>query len=227
MTKLITVTSVRPGVGKTTVAAILAEKLANKYVVCLIDNNQNNINIYSAAMSIENINLYSCLADKESCSRAIKESATELKKNMYFFSGSNEPLTEEQIQVLKELDIFNYIILDSGVEISGELSDKNIIVVNQNTVEYNAAAFKRVTGSNNLIVINRYTENSEFKRKQDLKLYFCSEIIDFANGFELALPESNETEIKKIIEKITGEKSDNKVKVKWRELAWKTKSTKK
>lgn len=215
MTKLITVTG-RPGAGKTTVAAILAEKLAFKHTVCLIDNNRNNINIYSAVSSVDNINLYACLSDKESCRRAIKESATELKKNMYFFSGGSEQLTEEQMQILKELDIYDYIILDSGVEISVELSDKNIIVVNQNTVEYNAVAFKRVTGTNNLIVINRYTENSEFKRKQDFKLYFCSEIIDFVNGFELVLPESNETEIKIIIETITGEKSDNKVKIKFK-----------
>lgn len=217
MTKLITITG-RSGAGKTTVAAILAEKIALNHTVCLIDNNQNNINIYSAASSLENINLYSCLADKDSCHRAIKESATELKKNMYFFSGGHEPLTEEQLQILKEQGIFDYIIIDSGVDVNNELFNKNIIVVNQNTIEYNAAAFKMVTDSNNLIVINRYTENSEFKRKQDFKLYFCPEVIDFANGFELALPEENEKEIKKIIEKITGQKSGdtNNVKPKFR-----------
>ncbi len=215
MTKLITVTG-RSGAGKTTVAAILSEKLAEKHVVCLIDNNRNNINIYAAASSIENINIYSCLADKESCSRAIKESAAELKKNMYFFSGGHEPLAEEQIQILKELDIFNYIILDSGVEISSKLLDFNIIVVNQNTVEYNHAAYLRITGSGKLIVINRYAENSEFKRNKDFKLFFCAEIIDFANGFELVLPEENEKEIKRIIEKITGEKSEVKTKPKFK-----------
>lgn len=211
---MITVTG-RSGAGKTTVAAILAEKLAEKHDVCLIDNNRNNINIYSTASSVDNINLYACLVDKESCQRAIKESATKLKKNLYYFSGGHELLTEEQIRILKDQDIFEYIIMDAGVEISNKLSNNNIIVVNQNVVEYNAA-FKRVNDTNNLIVINRYTENSEFKRKQDLKLYFCSEIIDFANGFELALPEENEKEIKKLIEKITGEKKDNKVKARLR-----------
>lgn len=208
MTKLITITG-RPGAGKTTIAAILAEKIALNQTVCLIDNNQNNINIYSAESSLENINLYSCLEDKDSCHRAIKDSATELKKNMYFFSGGHEPLTEDQLQFLKEHDIFDYIIIDSGVDVNNELFNKNIIVVNQNTFEYSAAAFKIVTGSNNIIIINRYTENSEFKRKQDFKLYFCPEIIDFANGFELALPEENEKEIKKIIEEITNQKSDD------------------
>ncbi len=212
MTKLITVTSIRSGAGKTTFAAILAEKLAKKYTVCLIDNNHNNINIYSSLSTIESINLYSCLADKESCRRAIKESASELKKNLYFFSGGHELLSGEQIQILRGLDIFEYVILDFGVELSGEIADLNIIVVNQNTVEYNAAMYKKVKGSNNVIVINRYSENSEFKVKIDFKLYYCPEIINFANGFELALPEENDKEIKKLIEKITGEKTNNKVK---------------
>lgn len=217
MTKLITITG-RPGAGKTTVAAILAEKIALNQTVCLIDNNQNNINIYSAASPLENINLYSCLEDKDSCHRAIKESATELKKNMYFFSGGHEPLTEEQLQILKGLGIFDYIIIDSGVDVNNELFNKNIIVVNQNTIEYNAAAFKIITDTNNLIIINRYTENSEFKGKQDFKLYFCPEIIDFSNGFELALPEENEKEIKRIIKEITDQKSGdtNNAKLKFR-----------
>lgn len=222
MTKLITVTG-RPGAGKTTVAAILAEKLAFKHTVCLIDNNRNNINIYSAVSSVDNINLYACLSDKESCRRAIKESATELKRNMYFFSGSHEMLTEEQIQILREQDIFEYLILDSRTEIDKDLYDFNISVVNPNRFEYETAA----EIDKNIVLINRY-ENSEFKvSKRDFKLYFCPEIINFANGYEIHLPEINETEIKKIIERITGEKSDNKVKVKWRELAWKTKNTKK
>jgi deoxyadenosine/deoxycytidine kinase len=215
MTKLITVTG-RPGAGKTTVAAILAEKLSEKHTVCLIDNNKDNINIYDAASSIESINLYFCLADKESCRRAIKESATELKKNLYFFSGSNELLTEDEIQILKEQDIFDYIIMDSMVEVSDDISDINVIVVNQNTLEFNAAAYHRITGSNKIIVINRYAENSEFKMKQDFKLFFCPEIIDFANGFELVLPESNVKEIEKMIERITGDKAVVKAKKKFK-----------
>lgn len=207
MTKIITITG-RAGAGKTTVAAILAEKLSERYTVCLIDNNSNNynnINIYSAVTSIENINLYSCLADKESCSRAIKESATELKKNLYFFSGSHEVLEEERIQMLKELDIFDYIIIDSGVN-KTEYIDSNVIVVNQNSFEYNLTISKYIKSSNSLIVVNRYAEDAEFKVKNDFKLYFCPEIVDFANGYELRLPEKNIAEVKKIIEAITGEK---------------------
>jgi len=218
MTKLITVTG-REGAGKTTVAAILAEKLSETNTVCLIDNNRNNINIYAASSSIENINLYSCLADKESCKRAIKESATELKKNLFFFSGGNELLTEEQIQMLKELDIFEVIIIDSGAT-KMECSDNNIIVVNQNSVEYNTVINEHITVSNNLIassnliVMNRYTEDAEFKVKKDFKLYFCPEIIDFASGYELRLPEMNVAEVVKIIEAITGKKTERKIKKK-------------
>jgi len=218
MTKMITVTG-RSGAGKTTVAAILAEKLAEKHVVCLIDNNRNNINIYSTVSSVDNINLYACLVDKESCCQAIKESATELKRNLYFFSGGHELLAEEEIQILKEHGIFEYIILDSIAEISDELSDFNISVVNTNVFEYKTATEKLITAekiSKCLIIINRYTENTEFKvNKQDFKLYFCPEITDFANGFELILPEESKKEIERIIEKITGDKSEVKNKKKF------------
>ncbi len=213
MTKVITVTSIRSGAGKTTVAALMAEKLAEKYTVCLIDNNQNNINIYSAVSTIENINLYICLADKESCRRAIKESAVELKKNLYFFLGSRELLTKKEINILKERDIFEYIIIDSESDIRYELFDYSVTVVNPNNSEYmivSQSEYKSEGASNDIIIINRYTDNSEFKvKKQDFKLYFCAEIINFANGYELVLPEKNQTEIDKIIKEITGEESPN------------------
>ncbi len=218
MTKLITVTG-RKGAGKTTVAAILAEKLSEKHTVCLIDNNQNNINIYTAATSIENINLYSCLTDKESCKRAIKESATEIKRNLCFFSGGHELLTEEKFQMLKELEIFDYIIIDSGAA-KMKYPDNNIIVVNQSSAEYNTVINEYLTvatnlmSSTNLIVVNRYTEDAEFKVKKDFKLYFCPEIVDFASGYELRLPDMNVAEVDKIIEAITGKKTERKVKKK-------------
>lgn len=208
MTKLITVTSIRPGAGKTTVAAILAEKLAEKYTVCLIDNNQNNINIYSAISTTENINLYSCLIDKESCRKAIKECAAQLKKNLYFFSGGNELLTQEEIQVLKERDIFEYIIIDTEIYIGGkELADCSITVINPNKYEYEAAVNTAI--EKDLIVINRYAETELKVRNSDFKLYFCPELINFANAYELKLPKNNEFEVNKLIEKITGEKLEN------------------
>jgi CO dehydrogenase nickel-insertion accessory protein CooC1 len=227
MTKLITVTG-RFGVGKTTVAAILAEKLAEKYTVsvCLINNNKDNINIYKDASTVDDINLYACIADKESCSRAIKESATKIKKNMFFFSGGYEPLTEEQIQILKELDIFDYIILDSEYEIDNSPPDFIITVVNQNVYEYETATKKMnlVTSVRfidetfkSIIIINRYSGDTEFKVNSNyFKLYFCPEIINFANGYELNLPEENKKEIKRLIEKITGEKSEGKTKPRFR-----------
>lgn len=219
MTKIITVTSIRHGSGKTTVAAILAEKLAEKYTVCLIDNNKNNINIYSSESTIENINLYSCLSDKESCRIAIKESATKLKKNLYFFSGSNAILTEKEIQILKNQDIFEYIILDSGAEIDGHLSNFIITVVNPNITECKIANEKLIAAKEIckcMIIINRY-EDSEFKANgHHFKLFFCPELISFANGYELHLPENNEIEIKKVLEKITGEKLELKTKGKFK-----------
>jgi len=212
-TKIIRITG-RAGAGKTTVAAILAEKLSKNHTVCLIDNNRSNISIYSAVAPTANINLYSCLADKESCSRAIKESAAELKKNMYFFSGGNELLTEEEIQILKEQDIFEYIIFDSEFEIYSELFDINIYVVNQNKYEYESAI--NATTEKDLIVINRYAEAELKVRKNDFKLYFCPEIINFTSGYELRLSEIDEKEVGKIIKRIAGDKPDNKVKRKFR-----------
>lgn len=226
MTKLITIKSIRHGAGKTTVAAILAEKLAEKYSVCLIDNNRNNINIYSGESTIENINLYSCLTNKESCRKAIKESATKLKKNLYFFSGNIELLTEEEIKILKDQDIFDYIISDTEVEIDNSFSDYIITVVNQNIYEYETATEKMnlVTSIRfidetfeSIIIINRYSGDSEFKvNSNDFKLFFCPEIINFTNGYELNLPEDNEKEMKKVLEKITGEKLDIKTKGKFK-----------
>lgn len=226
MTKLITVTSIRHGAGKTTVASILAERLAEKYSVCLIDNNTDNINVYSEVSSIESIHLYTCLADMKSCCRAIKESAAVLKKNLYFFSGGNSLLTEKEIQILKEQDIFDYIIFDSGVEISDELPDFIITVVNPNVFEYEIATKDismrtgiRFIGETfeSMIIINRYTENTEFKvNAKDFKLYFCPEIINFVNGYKLNLSEVNEKEIKKLIDRITGEKSENMIKNKFK-----------
>ncbi len=158
--------------------------------------------------------MYACLDDKDSCRRAIKESAAELKKNMYFFSGGNQPLTEEEITIMKEQEIFEYIILDSGDKISNELSDFDITVVNPNKLEYEMAA----AYGENIIIVNRYAENIEFKvNKQDFKLFFCPELINIANGYELILPEENEREIQKLIEKITGERLKNgKIKQKFR-----------
>jgi fructose-1-phosphate kinase PfkB-like protein len=198
MTKLITVTG-RAGAGKTTVAAILAEKLSENHTICLIDNNRSNINIYSAISPITNINLYSCLADKESCSRAIKESAAELKKNMYFFSGGNELLTEEEIQILKEHDIFEYIVLDTEIAISNELLNYNIAVINPNKYEYENAI--KSNTEKNIIIVNRYVETELKVRKNDFKLYFCPEIINFTSGYELRLPEIDEKEVGKIIDR--------------------------
>lgn len=212
MTKIITITG-RTGAGKTTVSAILAEKLSENHTVCLIDNNRNNINIYSAISPIENIKLYSCLANKESCRRAIKESAAELKNNLYFFSGGNELLTKEEIQILKEQDIFEYIIFDAEKDISKEQSDCSITVINPNKYEYEAAA--DTTTEKDLIVINRYAETELKVRKSDFKLCFCPEIINFGNGFELRLPEANEKEVIKVIERITGEKSGHNIKKKF------------
>lgn len=228
MTKLITVTSIRPGTGKTTVSAILAEKLSEKYTVCLVDNNKDNINIYPELSTTDSIRLYSCLDENQSCDRAIKDSATVPKNNLFFFSGRSSLLTEEEIKILKEKDIFDYIILDSKYEIDTSLPDFIITVVNQNVYEYETTTEKMnlVTSIRfmdekfeSMIIINKYIENAEFKVKlKDFKLYFCPEIINFSNGYELALPLSNEIEIKKIIEKITGEKSGytNDVKPKFR-----------
>lgn len=52
MTKLITVTSIRAGTGKTTIASILAEKLCKVGTVLIIDNNKSNINIYNIKTSL-------------------------------------------------------------------------------------------------------------------------------------------------------------------------------
>lgn len=225
MTKLITVSG-RSGVGKTTISAILAEKLSEKYTICLVDNNKNNINIYHELSTIDSIRLYNCLDDNESCHRAIKDSAAIPKNNLFFFSGSSSLLTEEEIKILKEKDIFDYIILDSKYEIDGLLLDYNITVINPNMSEYETVTKEkesvmgiRFIGETfkYMIVINRYSENTEFKiNAKDFKLFFCPEIINFTNGYKLKLPEVNEKEVERIIEVITGEKYEKSVKSKFR-----------
>ncbi|MBP1926735.1 cellulose biosynthesis protein BcsQ [Sedimentibacter acidaminivorans] len=208
MTKLITITSIRAGTGRTTVAAILAEKLSKQGTVLIIDNNKSNINIYDVKVSsIENIKLYLCLENKESCKNAIKESATEIKNNIFFFSGSQELLTEKELKFLKEQDNFDYIILDTMEQIPS-IADTCITVINPNIHEYHKyiEAKKDEELSKSNILINKYTDEIEFKTSiEDFKLYFCSEIINFTNSYELNLQEDNDNEISKLIEKITGE----------------------
>ncbi len=226
MTQLILVTSKRSGAGKTTVATILAEKLSEKYTVCLVDNNKNNINIYPALSTTDSIRLYNCIDDVESCHRAIKDSAVVPKNNLFFFSGGSSLLTEEEIKILKEKNTFDYIILDSKYEIDGQLLDYNITVINPNMFEYEIVTKEkesvmgiRFIGETfeYIIVINRYSENTEFKvNAKDFKLFFCPEIINFTNGYELNLPEVNEKEVERIIEVITGEKTEKKVKPKFK-----------
>jgi len=210
MTKLITVTSIRAGTGKTTVASILAEKLSERYSVCVVDNNRSNVNIFSSnASSIENIKLYMCLDNNESCKRAIKESAEELKKNLFFFSGSQELLTEKEIKFLKEINMFDYIIVDAFEQYNYEICDLVITVTNPNIQEYFEA--QKYNKTNNITVINRYTNEIEFKiSKDDFKLYFCAEIINFTNGYELKLPEENKKEVESLIEKIAEEQYNEK-----------------
>ncbi len=225
MTKLITVIG-RPGAGKTTVAAILAEKLSEKHTICLVDNNKDNINIHPELSTTDSIRLYNCLDDNESCHRAIKDSAVVPKNNLFFFSGGNSLLTEEEIKIFKEKDIFDYIILDSKHEICGQLLDYNITVINPNMFEYETVTKEkesvmgiRFIGETfeYMIIINRYSPNTEFKvSDKDFKLSFCPEVIDFANGYELKLLEANDKEVERIVEVITGEKSEKNVKPKFK-----------
>lgn len=58
------------------------------------------------------------------------------------------------------------------------------------------------------ILINKYIDEIEFKTStEDFKLYFCPEVINFTNGYDLNLLEVNDTEIKKLLEKIIGEQT--------------------
>ena len=155
-----------------------------------------------------------CLENKKSCKNAIKESATEIKNNIFFFSGSQELLTEEELKLLKEQNIYDYVILYTMKQISS-ITDTCITVINPNIHEYHkyieAKRDEKLSKSN--ILINKYTDEIEVKTsKEDFKLYFCSEIINFTNGYELNLPEEHEKRISRLIEKITGEKDIHKTK---------------
>jgi len=214
MTKLIAVTSIRAGTGKTTITSILAEKLCKVGTVLIIDNNKSNINIYNIkTSSIDDIKLYLCLENKETCKKAIKESATEIKDNIYFFSGSHELLTEKELKCLKEQNIYDYIIVDTD-EIYNEFYDFSIMIINPNVHEY--IEFHKLKLENSILIVNKFINDIEFKiSKEYFKLYFCSEIINFTNGYELVLPEENKWEIEMLLLKITGEVFKNE-KIKFR-----------
>lgn len=209
ITKLITVTSIRPGTGKTTVSSILAEMIIKNHKVLLVDNNKLNISIYNTdESSIENIKLYMCLDDKENCRHAIKESAVEIKKNLFFFSGSQDLLSEKELIFLKNINIFDYVIVDTSEQYFNEFIDLIITVINPNTQEYiESQKYKEL---NKITLINKYSKKIEFKTiKEDFKLYFCEEIINFTNGYELNLQNENKKEVERLIEKITEEPNIN------------------
>lgn len=212
MTKLITITSIRAGTGRTTVAAILAEKLSKQGTVLIIDNNKVNTNIYDVkASSIENIKLYMCLKNKESCKNAIKESATEIKKDLFLFSGSQDLLTEKEIKFLKEQDNFDYIILDTKEQML-DIADTCITVINPNIHEY-IEVKKNIELSKSNILINKYIDGIEFKTStEDFKLYFCPEIINFTNGYELVTTEDNKKQILKLLDNILSEEQKHVMK---------------
>ena len=226
MSKLILVTSKRSGAGISTVASILAEKLSDSHTVCLIDNNKDSLSIYPALSTTDSIRLYNCIDDNQSCHSAIKDSAAIPKNNLFFFSGGISSLTEEEIKTLKDKDIFDYIILDSKYEIDEQILDYNITVINPNRYDYETITKEKELASGigfigetfeHMIVVNRYSPNIEFKvNDKDFKLSFCPEIIDFANGYELKLPNENEKEVERIVESITGERSRKKVKPKFK-----------
>ena len=208
MTKLIAITSIRAGTGKTTIASILAEKLCKEGTVLIIDNNKLNINIYNIkTSSIDDIKLYLCLENKETCKKAIKESATEIKDNIFFFSGSHELLSEKELICLKEQNIFDYIIVDTAL-LYNEFYDFSIMIINPNVHEY--IEFHKLKLANSILLVNKFINEIEFKISKDhFKLYFCSEIINFTNGYELVLPEENKKEIETLLMKITGEELKN------------------
>ncbi len=76
-----------------------------------------------------------CLENKESCKNAIIESATEIKNNIYFFSGSQELLTEEELKFLKWQNIYDYVILDTMKQISS-IADTCITIISPNIHKY-------------------------------------------------------------------------------------------
>lgn len=154
MSKLITVTSLRNGVGRTTITAITATKLANKgYKVLAIDNSYKYCDLAHYLMvepeySVDDLKpfLGSGVLEKNT----FLELVTTAEKEIDVLAGSklthiDNSLKNDDITKIKKLidDVYDYVIIDlrEGIDTEGtleivEIADKNIIVSQPNKHDY-------------------------------------------------------------------------------------------
>lgn len=209
MSKLIQFSG-RNGTGITTLSSIIAEKLSEEGTVLIIDNSKNKT-IYDITSSrMTDIRPYIAMNDGKRSGKAIRDCAIEIKKNLYYISSINDDkLEQSDIEYIYDLQIFDYIIIDDSE--TYVISEYEFIVINPNTKEQ-----EQYKNSEATIIINRYNDEIEYKiDKDDFIIYFTPEIMNFSNGFELILKGHNKKEIEKIIQSITGQKSNSENKKKW------------
>jgi MinD-like ATPase involved in chromosome partitioning or flagellar assembly len=154
MSKLITVTSLRNGVGRTTMTALTATKLANKgYKVLAIDNSYKYCDLAHYLMvepeySIDDLKPY--LGSGVLEQKSFLEMVSTAEKEIDVLAGStlshvDNSLKVEDITKIRKLieELYDYIIIDlrEGIDTEGNLelvdqADKNIIVAQPNKYDY-------------------------------------------------------------------------------------------
>lgn len=192
MSKVITVTSLRNGVGRTSVTCLIGLKLAEIGLKTLIiDNNYKYCDVANYLMLVPEYSLddlkpflRSGVVDKAT----IKSMTVNAEKNLDVLSGStmsfmNNILEKEDISKIKGFinDEYDYILVDSraGIEHKDTLDlfdiiDKNIIVTIPNKFEkshydriYNTLEKEKTEKldrvfEKSLLVVNRVIENINF-----------------------------------------------------------------
>lgn len=124
MSKIIEITSLKGGFGKTTLASLLSLKLSNlNYKVLAICNNQNNNDLQRFFVADVNYNvdtLRPYLDAKNLTKDTLKLMATKINNNLDFIGGSTTSLIDntlkpEDLRVIREISnkTYDYIIIDN------------------------------------------------------------------------------------------------------------------
>jgi septum site-determining protein MinD len=201
MSKIISVSSLRNGVGRTTISCLLGLKLAETgFRTLIIDNNYKFCDVAYYLMikpeySVDDLKpfLRSGVLEKST----ILSMVVKAEKNLDVLSGStmtfvNNTLKKEDLQTIKNLvnDKYDYIVIDNraGIEHEGTLGmidivDRIIVVTQPNKYEQNhyERLYKTLEKEKtdklqegldkSILIYNRFTDDANIELENSKKLF--------------------------------------------------------
>jgi len=201
MSKLITVHSLRNGLGRTTIACLLGIKLSehgNKTLI--IDNNYRYCDVANYLLATPNYTIDDIkpfLQGKSLEKDTLKDLVVSINKNLDVLAGSKldtmvNILNEDDIKEIKEKakGIYDYIIIDTRAALTHEeniglmdIIDYPIVItqLNNNEKEYYVKQKNKIADENRkvleqliskaIVVINRYSDEIDFDLSHFKKEY--------------------------------------------------------